>query len=69
MDFPTFEKNATVPTEPIEVTPPADTTGATASERFVKQQWKDVAASDLPTAHPLSLNRDSQYVTDDPYDV
>lgn len=68
--FPTYAKNATVATQPVVVTPPANLSGATAEERILKQQWKDVAQSGLGARHPLSINRDNgTYVTNanDPY--
>lgn len=69
MDFPTFEKNATKPTQALTIEPPAfDPDDArSAQERFVDQQWRDVAASGEGASNPLSLNRDSEYVTADPY--
>lgn len=68
MNFPTRTKNATVATQPVVVTPPANTNGATAQDRYLKQQWKDVASSGLGATHPLSINRDNTtYVTTDPY--
>lgn len=69
-DFPAYAKNSAVETKPVVVTGPSDMTGATAQDRYLKQQWKDVAESDLGATHPLSINRDnSTYVTSDPYNV
>lgn len=66
-DWPSYTKNAQVATQAVTITPPSDTTGATAQDRLLKQQWKDAAASGVAKDHPLSINRDSSYVTDDPY--
>lgn len=70
MDFPTFEKNATKPTQALTVDSPAFD-GANASksveQKRVEQQWRDVVANDLHRQHPLSLNRDADQVTADPY--
>lgn len=69
MDFPTFEKNATAPTQAVTIDPPAfDAEDArTAEERWLDQQWRDAAASGVAKIHPLSINRDSDHVTADPY--
>jgi hypothetical protein len=69
MDFPTFQKNATVETQPVVIEGPDELTGATAEERWIKQQWRDAEESGVGETHPLSINRDSPYVTDDPYTV
>jgi hypothetical protein len=61
---PTSRENKQVATQPITVNAPAVDPNASAEERWVAQQWRDVAASQLPTQHPLSLNRDSANVTD-----
>lgn len=61
---PTSKTNAEVATQPITVNAPADDASLSATERFIRQQWRDVAASQLPEQHPLSLNRDSTYVSD-----
>ena len=74
MDFPTFEKNANRPSAgAITVSPPAFDSNSghakTDAAVFVEQQWRDVALStnDVTKVSPLSLNRDSSYVTADPY--
>lgn len=67
MDFPTFDKNAVKPTQAITVDAPAVDPSDEASERFVEQQWIDVERSGLGATHPLSINRDSDNVTADPY--
>lgn len=67
-DFPTFEKNANKPTQPIEITAPAVNPAHVASDRFVEQQWIDAQNSGVGKVHPLSINRDSANVTNDPYD-
>ena len=74
MDFPTFEKNQPRPSAgAITVAPPAFDADAghakTQEALIVEQQWRDVAAgtNDVTKVSPLSLNRDSDYVTADPY--
>ncbi len=71
-DFPSFDKNANRPRQALEITPPEfdsnDDKSKSAEELFVEQQWRDVAAEDgAGEQHPLSINRDSDLVTDDPY--
>ena len=69
-DFPTFQKNATVATQEVDITPPAfnESDTRSAEERWLDQQWRDADAAGLGKNHPLALNRDSEYVTTDPYD-
>ena len=71
-DYPAYQKNSQVATQPATVDGPAfvapDGT-KTAQELFIEQQWRDVEKSNLGARHPLALNRDSAYVTSDPYDV
>ena len=69
MDFPTYTKNATVETKPLTITAPPDVPSETAEQRWLKQQWRDVKEQGIEKTHPLSLNRDSGYVTTDPYNV
>ena len=71
MDFPTFEKNATQPTQALVVDAPDFDPNDTrsAEERWIDQQWRDVEEQGIGATHPLSLNRDSAHVTTDPYDV
>jgi hypothetical protein len=70
-DFPEWVENETTPTQPITVAPPAyDANASNAKTReahLVEQQWRDVVGLGLDKAHPLSINRDSDLVTDDPY--
>lgn len=70
-DFPTFTKNATQPTQEVDITPPVfDPNDArSAEERWLDQQWRDADAAGLGKRHPLSINRDSPNVTNDPYSV
>jgi hypothetical protein len=71
MDFPTWEKNATKPTQAVTVDGPEFDDNAdgskTAQEVFIEQQWRDVESSKLGERHPLSINRDASQVTADPY--
>lgn len=67
MDFPTHEKNASRPRQAVEVTKPTVDPNDDPVERFVTQQWRDVADNGAATTHPLSINRDSPHVTTDPY--
>jgi len=70
-NFPTFEENANRPRQAIEIDPPEFDANAdgekTAQEVFIEQQWRDVAANGLASTHPLSINRDSDLITSDPY--
>lgn len=68
-DFPTFEKNATRTTQEVDITPPTfdPEDSRSAEERWLDQQWRDADAAQLGKTHPLSLNRDSDHVTTDPY--
>ncbi len=73
MDFPAFQKNATVETQEVDITPPAFDDNAdhskTPEEVFIEQQWRDADASGLGKTHPLSLNRDAAEIGNagDPY--
>ena len=68
-DFPTYEKNAQRETLEVDITPPAfdPDDNRSAEERWIDQQWRDADAAGLGARHPLSLNRDSDHVTTDPY--
>jgi len=70
-DFPTYEKNAQVPTQVVDITPPTFDDNADHSKSVeaivVEQQWRDADAAKLGERHPLSLNRDAAEVVDDPY--
>lgn len=59
------------PHQAIVVSPPAyaDNSSHAKSDAdvFVEQQWRDVVTNKAVGQHSLSLNRDSAYVTDDPY--
>lgn len=67
MDFPSFEKNAPRPTQAVTIEPPEVDADASAEERYIQQQWIDAEKSGVAAEHPLSLNRDSDFVTADPY--
>ena len=64
-DFPTFDENANRPRSAITVDPEVATDPAVSA--LVKQQWLDVVSHGLDKQHPLSINRDSAKVTNDPY--
>jgi hypothetical protein len=63
--WPTPQKNTAVRGYEVDVDPPAYDPNDTrsAAERFVDQQWRDVAASRLGDEHPLALNRDAGRTT------
>lgn len=71
-DFPdpTLDDKQT-PREAITVSAPAldrnEDHEKSAEQLAVEQQWRDVEALGLDKQHPLSINRDSDLVTDDPY--
>lgn len=67
--FPTYEKNATAPTQEVDIDPPAfdPDDQRSAEERWLDQQWRDADARELGKAHPLSINRDAPHVVTDPY--
>lgn len=73
-DYPdyTTRDNSTRVNLPATVTPPAFDADAshakTPQALAVEQQWRDVKTSGTDKQHPLSINRDSSYVTDDPYE-
>lgn len=71
MHFPSYQKNAQIETHAVSINPPSyDSTDArSAAEKFVDQQWRDAAGSwlDLGGRHPLSINRDSEFISSDPY--
>lgn len=68
-DFPEYAgKNAQTPRSPLGITKPAINPAESAAERYLDQQWRDVADSGVAATHPLSINRDSEHVTTDPYD-
>lgn len=70
-DFPSFDENASRPRQAITVADvPVDknASGAkSAAGLAVEQQWRDVKRLGLDKQHPLSINRDSDKVTSDPY--
>jgi hypothetical protein len=69
--FPSFEKNADRPRQAIGITAPSYDDNAdhskTADAAFLEQQWRDVETSGVAAQHPLSINRDADEVTTDPY--
>lgn len=74
MDFPTWTKNAQVPTQEVDITPPAFNSDASnPAARMVEQQWRDADAAGLGKRHPLSINRDAgggeggTLIANDPY--
>lgn len=70
-NFPSFDEDANQPRQAITVNAPAvdkDPSHAkTPQALVVEQQWRDVKALGLDKQHPLSINRDSNLVTADPY--
>lgn len=69
-DYPPYAKNKQTPTRAVTVTPPTYNANdsRSAEQRWLDQQWRDVAETTLGARHPLALNRDSDYVTTDPYE-
>lgn len=64
-DFPSYNENDNRPRQAITVSAPAHTEGE--DPPFEEQQWRDVVALGLDKQHPLSINRDADEVTNDPY--
>lgn len=70
-DFPsttaTDRSNAQTATQEVVIDAPDFDASRSAEERWLDQQWRDADAAGLGKRHPLSINRDSSYVTSDPY--
>ena len=68
MDFPTYQENGTKVTQQLTFALPTreESAAKTPEEQYLDRQWREVADG-AGKEIPLSINRDSDYVTADPY--